>query len=71
LIISSKGTLLAFCEGRRNSASDTGDIDVLLRRSFRWWQDMGAVQKVADMGEDTIAIQPRWWRERRVRSCSC
>jgi len=28
------GTLLAFCEGRVNSASDTGNIDTLLRRSF-------------------------------------
>jgi len=54
LILSSKGTLLAFCEGRRNSASDTSDIDLLLRRSFddgRTWQ---TVQKLADFGEDTI-----------------
>ncbi len=28
------GTLLAFCEGRKNSSSDTGDIDTMLRRSF-------------------------------------
>ena len=28
------GTLLAFCEGRVNSSSDTGNIDTLLRRSF-------------------------------------
>jgi len=27
------GTLLAFCEGRVNSKSDTGDIDTILRRS--------------------------------------
>jgi sialidase-1 len=27
------GTLLAFCEGRKNSSSDTGDIDLLVRRS--------------------------------------
>ena len=34
LITTAKGTLLAFCEGRRASRSDTGDIDVVLKRSF-------------------------------------
>jgi sialidase-1 len=54
LIASRQGTLLAFCEGRRGSSSDAGDIDILLRRSFdqgRTWQ---AVQLVANLGEDTI-----------------
>src|SRR5262245_9565288 len=37
LIVSAKGTLLAFCEGRKNGRGDSGDIDLLLRRSF----DMG------------------------------
>src|SRR5215475_3854536 len=54
MIATKKGTLLAFCEGRRNSAADSGDIDTLLRRSFdngKTWQPM---QVVADMGTDTI-----------------
>jgi sialidase-1 len=54
LITSAKGTLLAFCEGRRNSASDTGDIDILLRRSFDNGKTWSPVQKIADMGENTI-----------------
>jgi sialidase-1 len=54
LIATAKGTLLAFCEGRKNSAGDTGDIDVLLRRSFDRGRTWSAVQKIADMGEDTI-----------------
>jgi len=33
IVTSKQGTLLAFCEGRRNSRDDTGDIDILLRRS--------------------------------------
>lgn len=33
LVTTQQGTLLAFCEGRRNSKDDTGDIDILLRRS--------------------------------------
>jgi sialidase-1 len=54
LITTPKGTLLAFCEGRRNSASDTGDIDLLLRRSFDGGKTWGPVQKLADKREDTI-----------------
>jgi sialidase-1 len=54
LITTAKGTLLAFCEGRRNSGSDSGDIDVLLRRSFDNGKTWSAVQTVVDMGGDTI-----------------
>lgn len=34
LAVTSGGTVLAFCEGRRDSSSDTGQIDLLLRRSL-------------------------------------
>ncbi len=54
LIVTAKGTLLAFCEGRRNSGGDAGDIDVLLRRSFDRGKTWSAVQTVADKGEDTV-----------------
>ena len=54
LIATKKGTLLAFCEGRRNSAADSGDIDTLLRRSFDGGKTWGPVQTIADMGENTI-----------------
>ena len=53
LIATRKGTLLAFCEGRRNSAADSGDIDVLLRRSFDNGRTWSAMQVVADFGADT------------------
>lgn len=33
LLVTPKGTVLAFCEGRKNSGSDTGDIDLVLKRS--------------------------------------
>src|SRR5262245_31918043 len=29
-----RGTVLAFCEGRKNGSGDTGDIDLVLRRSL-------------------------------------
>jgi sialidase-1 len=33
MITTTNGTLLAFCEGRKNNAADAGDIDVLVKRS--------------------------------------
>ncbi len=54
IVATNKGTLLAFCEGRRGSSSDAGDIDLLLRRSFDGGKNWGPVQVVADMGADTI-----------------
>lgn len=33
IALTTKGTLLAFCEGRKLAGGDTGDIDLLLRRS--------------------------------------
>lgn len=54
LITTPKGTLLAFCEGRKNGGGDAGNIDVLLRRSFDGGKTWGSVQKIADMEDNTI-----------------
>jgi len=46
IIVTPKGTLLAFCEGRKRGTSDTGNIDLLLKRSFdqgRTWQPVQVV----------------------------
>ena len=48
-----KGTLLAFCEGRKNARSDTGDIDLLLRRSTDGGATWGPIQTVWDDGPNT------------------
>ncbi|MFC5466277.1 exo-alpha-sialidase [Lederbergia graminis] len=47
------GTLLAFAEGRKNSASDTGNIDLVLKRSFDSGMTWEPLQVVCDAGEDT------------------
>ena len=33
LVVTNEGTVLAFAEGRKNGSSDTGDIDIVLKRS--------------------------------------
>src|ERR1051325_8509524 len=53
LLVTTKGTLLAFCEGRKNSASDTGDIDLLLKRSADGGRTWGQHQVVWDDGPNT------------------
>jgi sialidase-1 len=54
LLATPKGTLLAFCEGRKNSRSDTGKIDVLLRRSTDGGKTWLRLQVVADDGANTV-----------------
>jgi sialidase-1 len=54
LTVAPNGALLAFCEGRRGSAADSGDIDIVLRRSYDRGKTWTAAETIADMGEDTI-----------------
>ncbi len=53
LAISLKGTLLAFCEGRKNGKADYGDIDLVLRRSLDHGLSWQPVQVVVNDGEKT------------------
>lgn len=76
LIVSRKGDLLAFCEGRKNSSGDAGDIDLLLRRSSdggkTWtapqvvWDDAGSTCgnpcPVVDAKTGTIWLLSTWNR---------
>lgn len=54
VVVSARGTLLAFCEGRKNGRSDTGDIDLVLRRSTDNGRTWGALQVVWDDGPNTV-----------------
>lgn len=53
LVVTTKGTVLAFCEGRKHSTSDTGDIDLLLRRSTDHGEHFGPPMVVWDDGPNT------------------
>lgn len=53
LLVTQKGTLLAFCEGRKGSQSDAGDIDLLVKRSSDGGKTWSAQQVVWDDGTNT------------------
>jgi len=54
LIPTTKGTLLAFCEGRRGGRGDAGDIDIVLRRSTDRGRTWTEASTILDMGPDTL-----------------
>lgn len=51
LIVTTEGTVLAFAEGRKNSGSDTGDIDLLMRRSTDGGRTWEPIVTIWDDGE--------------------
>lgn len=53
LLATKKGTLLAFAEAR-GARSDSGNIDLVLKRSLDGGRAWSALQVVADRGTDTI-----------------
>jgi sialidase-1 len=52
LVVTKSGALLAFCEARKSSLNDTGDIDTVLRRSTDGGRTWSPMQVVADAGPD-------------------
>ena len=57
LTVSSKGTVMAFCEGRVNSHKDEDDMDVVLRRSVDGGRTWGPLQVLADDGRNPCKNQ--------------
>src|SRR6187431_2962683 len=57
LLVTPKDTVLAFCEGRKTSANDHGDVDLLMKRSTdggRSWSAQRIVYEVG--GEEKVTI---------------
>lgn len=53
VVKTTKGTLLAFAEGRVNDCSDAGDIDIVLKRSTDGGRTWGPLQVVNEGAGDT------------------
>jgi sialidase-1 len=52
-IVTSKGTVLAFCEGRKAGRGDAGDIDLVMRRSTDHGKTWGEQRVLWDDGANT------------------
>lgn len=52
IVQTKKGTLLAFAEARKKSCSDTGDIDLVLKRSTDGGKTWGTMIKIWDDGNN-------------------
>src|SRR5829696_1284097 len=55
IVRAKNGDLLAFAEGRKNSAADHGDIDIVLKRSSDDGKTWGALELVQDEENDPTA----------------
>ena len=53
VVTTKKGTVLAFCEGRKHSRSDSGDIDLILKRSGDGGETWQRRQVIWDDGSNT------------------
>jgi sialidase-1 len=49
IVVTKRGTVLAYCEARRTGKSDWDTIDILLRRSVDGGKSWSAAQKMADV----------------------
>ncbi len=53
VLVTPRGTVLAFCEGRKGGRGDAGDIDLVLRRSADGGATWGPLEVVWDDGPNT------------------
>jgi sialidase-1 len=51
IVVTPKGTVLAYCEARRNGSADWGEIEVHVRRSLDGGRTWEAPKKIAHVGE--------------------
>jgi sialidase-1 len=54
VILTAKGTLLAFAEGRRAGRADSGDIDLVVKRSTDAGEIWSALKVIGDNGPGTV-----------------
>ena len=70
VVVTAKGTVLAYCEARRKSSSDWGEIEIHLRRSTDGGRTWSAAQQIAHRGERIRGTSgnPEFDREQTVNN---
>ena len=53
IVVTTKETVLAFCEGRKDDRSDTGDIDMIVKRSTDGGMTWSEANIIWDDGANT------------------
>lgn len=67
MVVTGSGAILAFCEGRRDSAADAGRIDILMARSFDNGVTWDVAGPVVDGRDGTVGNPcPVWDRDTNV-----
>jgi len=54
LLAAPDGSLLAFCEGRKDGGGLNGDIDLILKRSADSGRTWGPIERIMDDGDNTL-----------------
>ncbi|MBX6313380.1 MAG: exo-alpha-sialidase [Isosphaeraceae bacterium] len=54
VLVTPRGTVLAFCEGRKQGQGDSGDIDLVMKRSNDGGQTWSPLQVIVDDGPNTV-----------------
>jgi len=57
MVVTQRGTILAFCEGRVNSAADEGDMDIVMKRSTDNGQSWTELQVIENDGQNPCKNQ--------------
>ncbi len=57
VVVTSRGTVIAYCEARKNSSSDWGEIEIHLRRSIDGGRSWGDTNHIAHLG-NRLEINP-------------
>src|SRR4029078_1395807 len=54
ILVTPRGTVLAFCEGRKGGRGEAGDIERVMKRSEDGGASWSPLKVIADEGTDTI-----------------